>query len=403
MVITMPSGAVPLEPAQSFNHDGVVARVQQQPQQRPQPQPQPGDPVQMSFNGRPSTKFVPAPAPAVIMNPALQQGAELTLQPMVAQMQTPAPYQEPVILGAEVTTTTPAASVASEASQIEVSALRAQTGDYFINDEIWDLAKRISSSLFVPAVIRSTPDKDRTADVYLLLSKAASIGLSAADAFTELFIIYTESTRTARIGMYVKTKAALCAKHGHWDVQLDMATGVVTVTGKRYDNGQERTLQYTPYEASLRGVLKLDTNGNIMGVGKWADKWPDMMRTRALGRFLDALFPDIIRGIETKEDFDDEAYIAELERGKKASRRSKGNEFDIAAASSSIRRGKKAVDAVEPVAPSESAERSESAESAESSASGNGVQVEEMPAAPAVMPATTNPFADAESSAQSAN
>lgn len=177
------------------------------------------------------------------------------------------------------------------------------------------LAHDLSFSGFVPACIRSTATVDHTADVFIVLAKAQSLGLSFAEAFSAIYILPSKSG-DLRMGMYVRTKEGLCKPYGRWTVDVNPSTGDTMAKGMRYETGEERSIVYSAYEAAQRGVLGHDKNGQIIGIGNWAGKWMDMMRARATGRLLDALFPDIIGGFITKEELDDEAYYQELHQRK---------------------------------------------------------------------------------------
>ena len=255
--INFPNAVVPLEALTSFNHDGLVP-----PQSSAAPMTQPSStPVEMQ--------------------------PPLTEQPVQ-------PQQQPPVLAAQ------------------------PQDSYVIDERVWDTAQRLGKCLLVPAPLRDSVSDDRTAERYLLLMKAKSIGIAMPDAFTELFVLYSPNKGEAKIGMYVRTKAALCAKAGKWTVNVDLVTGDAVATGYRFSDQHRIEVRYTAYEASLRGMLTRDANGNVAGCSMWRDKWPDMMRTRALGRLLDALFPEIICNVDSKEDFDDMEYAEQLQTQAKA-------------------------------------------------------------------------------------
>ena len=174
-------------------------------------------------------------------------------------------------------------------------------------EECKDFAAYIAKSELVPPPVRN-----RSESVFLLLARAATLGISWANVFSTFFVI-GDRNGNLTMGMYVKAKAALCARFGKWDVKVDFATGDATVQGVRYDNGHQLSITYTGYEAGLMGKLGRDANGAVIGLGNWGTRWVDMMKARALGRFLDAMFPDIIGGFISKEDYDDRVYAASLE------------------------------------------------------------------------------------------
>lgn len=282
----LPNAVLPLEPLNSFNHDGLA------PQQISAPV------TAMPTAPAPVASAAPAPFMQPVSAPVTeQQAAPLSVQPQVVPQpqQQQAPQQE-----------------AQQAPVVAAPVLHPQDG-YAIDEQLWDTAQRLGHCLLVPPVLRDSVNNDRTADRYLLLAKAKSIGISLPDAFTELYVLHSQNKGEAKVGMYVRTKAALCAKAGKWSVDIDFATGDAIAVGTRYSDQHHIEVRYTGYEASLRGVLGRNAEGEVIGRGPWADKWPAMMRTRALGRLLDELFPDIICNVATKEEFDDMEYAAQLQ------------------------------------------------------------------------------------------
>lgn len=234
---------------------------------------------------------------------------------------TPAPAPAPMRESVPVQTTAqtqPQIMPASEPVASKVSS--AANGDKFVSqfkngfvslpesiEECQAFAKYISASPLVPACIRNKPEA-----VYMLLARAVANGISWANMFSTLFVI-GDKNGNVTVGMYVKAKAAMCQSKGQWEVNIDFQTGDATAKGKRYDSGQEISVTYSAYEASLTGKLKRDANGAILGNGVWGAHWPDMMKNRALGRLLDALFPDIVGGFVSKEDYDDHLYAEQLQ------------------------------------------------------------------------------------------
>ena len=176
---------------------------------------------------------------------------------------------------------------------------------------LWDLAEQLKDSHFVPSCIRT-----KTADVFLVLAKAQTLGLSFVDAFSSIYVLPNSKTGDCKMGLYVKTKEGVCKPYGKWTVKVDPNTGDTEARGTRHDTNEEQVVIYSAYEACMRGTLKVDGPGRIVGLGNWAGKWMDMMRARAKGRLLDALFPDIVGGYVTLEEFDDETYYQELQRRK---------------------------------------------------------------------------------------
>lgn len=275
MPTAMFPGSIPMEPNSGFSHDGRML----------------AQPMPMSMNAAPNMQQ-PMPMPqdlpwqgAVQVNQA---------QPMVASPVDPAV----VPLEPQIT------------QKVRINSTVKAEQTFKLDEELWALAKSISNSVFVPTCIRSTQVSDHTGDVYLLMLRARSLGLSATQAFSELYVI-TSKRGDAQIGMYVKTKAAICAAYGEWSVDM-LPDGSACAKGKRYSNGQVKEVVYSVNTAAARGMVGMNNQGQLVGVGKWEGKLEDMMRTRALGRLLDALFPDVISGVVSMDELNDDDYERSL-------------------------------------------------------------------------------------------
>lgn len=273
MPTAMFPGSIPMEPNSGFSHDG---RMLAQPMMSTTPNMQPPAPMPQDMPWQGAVQVNQAqPMPLPPTAPALE--------PMDSQIQ----------------------------QRIKLNHAIKADQTFELDEKLWALAKSISSSVFVPACIRSTQVSDHTGDVYLLMLRARSLGLSAAQAFSELFVITNQKTGDAKIGMYVRTKAAICAAYGEWSVDI-LPDGSAVAKGKRYSNGQVKEVVYSVNTALARGMVSIDKQGRLIGVGKWADKLEDMMRTRALGRLLDALFPDVISGVVSMDELNDDDYERSL-------------------------------------------------------------------------------------------
>lgn len=187
------------------------------------------------------------------------------------------------------------------------------------------LAEYLAPSNIVPAAIRNRP-----ADVFCVLARAASVGLNWSQAFSSIHIIPNPKNGDVTLSMSVAAKAAICIQYGHWDVTVDMQQGRAVARGTRYGHGarpeQHMEVEYTAYEASLMGRMGRDENSGVFyGLKTWESRWPQMLKVRALGRLLDALFPDKIGGFVNKEELEDEAEraIASADKAPKARRTSR--------------------------------------------------------------------------------
>ena len=274
-----PAHPQPAQQAQAMPQ-GVAIAAQQAEYQAREPQVQ-------------ASQSAPTPAPA----PAPVRESMPVQAPVQTQPQT-MPASEPV------------ASKVSSAANSDKFVSQFKNGFVSLPESIEEcqaFAKYISASPLVPACIRNKPEA-----VYMLLARAVANGISWANMFSTLFVI-GDKNGNVTVGMYVNAKAAMCQSKGQWEVNIDFQTGDATAKGKRYDSGQEISVTYSAYEASLTGKLKRDANGAILGNGVWGAHWPDMMKKRALGRLLDALFPDVVGGFVSKEDYDDHLYAEQLQ------------------------------------------------------------------------------------------
>lgn len=232
------------------------------------------------------------PAPAMnAMQPVAQNNEAATLQsfdPVEFESSEAAPHPAPA----------PAAPVSF------VSQVLTLPNTY---EGVWALAERMAKCDFCPPQVRSPEN------VFYMIVKAASLGLPWTAAFTDFYVI-PAGKGAPRIGMYVHTKESLCRKYGVWSVKCDKATGIATAVGMRYSDGARDQVVFDGWDAALRGRLGHDEHGNIIGLGTWADKWPDMLMTRAVGRLLDRLFADVIGGVTSVEELNDMMFEAELRK-----------------------------------------------------------------------------------------
>lgn len=181
-------------------------------------------------------------------------------------------------------------------------------------DELWDQAHRLSFSAVMPMPIRSTATVDHTGDVFVLLQKALRYGLDVMDAVRAFYVM--PQPGGSGIGFYVSVpfKRAICKRYGSISVSIDKATCVATAHGRRFDTGEEMSESFGAEDAALRGQMARNARGFWEGKPKssWEKHWPEMLKNRALGKLLDALFPDVVFGLATLEEaLDEEAFARE--------------------------------------------------------------------------------------------
>lgn len=296
---TLPNNPINVE-GNNFNHEGLPAQApamvnQYQNQARPAGMIPPQSPIASMAEGanfvrpnpRQQSQALPQPLPISTFQVRSKAKTEQTVQP-----------QNNEVKGAAIKTLANGFNILPKT-----------------REEAIEFAKFLSTSQFIPADIRSTPSVDRSADVFLLLALGTSKGMSIGDCLANIFVL---PGKTSRIGLYVRAKEGLCTKYGVWDVTIDTVNAVATATGTRYDNGVTKVATYTGNDARLRGLMEFQPDAGWFGCAKgmgagWSDKWPDMLKVRAIGRLLDALFPDVIGGFVSREEMEDEQAFMEAQ------------------------------------------------------------------------------------------
>lgn len=273
---TLPSGAKPLENPSAFNHQGLAASGASIPSGTAAPFI---FPMQNTVAPAPAPVAVPVAAPAPVA-PRLtrEEYAQASLNVHPASVQAKEPKERYSILNLPNT-----------------------------YEGCWELAERLSKSAICPVAARNP------ADVFVMLAKAEALGMAWPEAFTNFYVMPNAKTGEIKLCMYVKTKEGVCRKYGSWQCEVDLMKGEARAWGKRYSDGVTMEVTFSGFDASLRGRLKRE-NGQVIGVGPWADKWPDMLQVRAIGRLLDRLFPDVIGGFTSYEEMTDTLLEAELKR-----------------------------------------------------------------------------------------
>lgn len=409
--INLPSGAKPVENPNSFAHQSIGNASQSAPNAWTA-MPSQGNGPAHGYNQSIPTNGMGAPIPMAV-SPQLGQMAaapDAQMAPAGVQMQQqqPAPYQQPAPAmnamqplaqnneAAALHTFDPVEFESSEDAPHPAPAPSAPIS--FVSqvltlpstyDGVWDFAKKMATCDFCPPQVRSPEN------VFYLFARAASLGLPWTAAFTDFFVI-PAGKGAPRIGMYVHAKEALCRKHGVWSVKCDKATGIATAVGMRYSDGARDQVVFDGWDAALRGRLGHDDQGNIIGLGTWADKWPDMLMIRAVGRLLDRLFADIIGGVASVEELNDMMFEAELRKDAAAIAEEKAESKTTTALKKIRSKKAKAIEAkpaepapaaleAAPAAPQSSAQPAAQPQPAEASASPYGQMKQGAPASDAAV------------------
>ena len=269
----------------------------------------------------PATPAPVGPAPASI--PAVTTAEPTTPAPIIEEVKAPIIEDVPPISDEDLLNIGAEIKENNINSDVFVETLLNSKGENGFTKlpetikEAQELAKFLSKSTLVSAEIRSTEIADHSADVFMVIALGASLGMTPAQSLTNITVTRGRPT------MYVSAKAGLCAKYGTFDTKLENVNGiwVATATGTR--KSRTMSVQYTSEDAMLQGLMKFDANSNSwVGVkGAWTGSYPVMLRKRALGRLLDALFADVVGGFADKESTEEISENAEPEIEKNVTKR----------------------------------------------------------------------------------
>lgn len=183
-----------------------------------------------------------------------------------------------------------------------------------INGDAWDFCTKISRSTLLPESIRSTPEHDHTAEVYMVMSMGKELGFTFMQTLSALYIL-PGSTQPA---LYTRAKRALVLRAGgiFEKEEWDNSTMTATVTINR--NGQKITRSFGAEDAINMGKAYRDaTTEQIKGCvtrnGKpspWAQDFKGMCLVRAVSRACDAAYPDVLMALPSAEDLNDQGTVS---------------------------------------------------------------------------------------------
>lgn len=155
-------------------------------------------------------------------------------------------------------------------------------------DGAMNLARWLATSSFLPEKLRG-----KEGDIFCIILAGVELGLPPMAALRGIYVV---NGKTAMEG---KTKAAVCLQRGAALYIRRTEHTPIATTWETLRHGQTVpvTGRYTLEEAKSAGLTSKD--------GPWKSYPQRMISHRALGWLLDDVYPDILMGVATAEDFDE--------------------------------------------------------------------------------------------------
>lgn len=144
-------------------------------------------------------------------------------------------------------------------------------------DDVFTLAERVTKSNLLPVAYRGKP-----MDAMIAMLYGQEMGLPPMSALQRVVVINGKPTLDAQ-GMNALIRAA-----GHSIQPTVHTTENCTLVGKRMDNGDTATVEYTIADAQAAGLLRNDT---------WKKYPKSMLFARALSQLARELFSDVLMGV----------------------------------------------------------------------------------------------------------
>lgn len=157
-----------------------------------------------------------------------------------------------------------------------------------------DQLRYIASTDFIPRGLRGNLPA-----ILACVATGRALGLPDMAALRSIHIIDGKATFSAEL------MVSLVRKHGH-SITGSVTNGKAAVTGKRGDNGDEMTSEWT---------LEMATRAGLVNKDNWK-KYPEaMLWARAVSQLCRMLFADVFAGSTYT---DDEVEMTDLERDEEA-------------------------------------------------------------------------------------
>lgn len=169
-------------------------------------------------------------------------------------------------------------------------------------DGAMQLARWLATSSFLPEKLRG-----KEADVFAIVLAGVELGLPPMAALRGIYVV------NGRTALESRTKAAICIQRGAavYIRRTEHTPLATTWETLRRGETEPRSYRYTRQEAEASGLTRKD--------GPWQQFPQRMISHRALGWLCDDAYPDVVLGVATAEDFNDDeitfAPIAQLGGG----------------------------------------------------------------------------------------
>lgn len=150
---------------------------------------------------------------------------------------------------------------------------------------IWELIQSLAPTIHSSRLFKTAGPEQAAA----IMLKGYELGLSMTAAFEFVHNIQGTTSISPRGALALIHQSPLCA-----GIKIEDAPGACTVTMKR-TNGFEYTISYTIEEAREAGLIKEG--------GAWQLYPSNMLRWRAIGFCADVVFPDVLAGLKTADQF----------------------------------------------------------------------------------------------------
>lgn len=156
-------------------------------------------------------------------------------------------------------------------------------------DGAFQLARWLSSAQLLPPALRG-----KEADLFTMILSGMELGLPPMAALRGMYIV------NGKPALEAKTKAAICLQRGAavYFRRTEYTPEATTWETLRRGETEPRLSRYTKAEAKAAGLLDKE--------GPWRGYWQRMISHRALGWLCDDAYPDVVLGVATAEDFEDD-------------------------------------------------------------------------------------------------
>lgn len=159
-------------------------------------------------------------------------------------------------------------------------------------DGAYQLAAWLSNAQLLPPALRG-----KQADLFTMILAGMELGLPPMAALRGMYIV------NGKPALEGKTKAAICLQRGAalYFKRIEHTPEATTWETMRAGQTEPVRSRYTKQEAKAAGLLDKE--------GPWRNYSQRMISHRALGWLCDDVYPDIVLGVATAEDFDTEDQV----------------------------------------------------------------------------------------------